>query len=144
MTGDAELVTGDPHWHNFLPGISPVSLSFTAVEASWALSRDVLSTLDELLRIFHPGSKARQVSGRSPSPAVCTCPQRVRQRSPRNQSHPNLSSKCPPGEATWSKICPACPHLSAKYPPTKKDTQESVFRTSLQLTAKCQPARRAL
>ena len=42
MTGDAELVTGDPRWHNFLPGISPLGLFFTGVEASGALSRDVV------------------------------------------------------------------------------------------------------
>ena len=41
MTGDAELMTGDPHWHNFLPGTSSLGLSFTGVEASGALSRDV-------------------------------------------------------------------------------------------------------
>ena len=26
MTGDTELVTGDPRWHNFLPGITPLGL----------------------------------------------------------------------------------------------------------------------
>ena len=41
MTGDAELVTGDPRWHNFLRGISPLGLFFTEVEAIGALSRDV-------------------------------------------------------------------------------------------------------
>ena len=41
MTGDAELVTGDPRWHIFLLGTSPLGLFFTGVEASGALSRDV-------------------------------------------------------------------------------------------------------
>ena len=41
MTGDAEFVPGDPRWHNFLPGISPLGFIFTGVEASGALSRDV-------------------------------------------------------------------------------------------------------
>ena len=41
MIGDAEIMTGDPHWHNFLPGTSPLGLFFTGVEASEALSRDV-------------------------------------------------------------------------------------------------------
>ena len=26
MTGDANFLTGDPHWLNFLPGISPLGL----------------------------------------------------------------------------------------------------------------------
>ena len=43
MTGDDELVTGDPCWHNFLLGISPLDLFFTGVKASGALSRDVLA-----------------------------------------------------------------------------------------------------
>ena len=42
MTGDAEFVTGDHRWHNFLPGISPLGLFFTGVEASGVLSRDVV------------------------------------------------------------------------------------------------------
>ena len=37
MTGDAELMTGDPRWHNFLLGTSPLGLFFTGVEASEAL-----------------------------------------------------------------------------------------------------------
>ena len=41
MTGDAEFVPGDPRWHNFLLGISPLGFIFTGVEASGALSRDV-------------------------------------------------------------------------------------------------------
>ena len=41
LSGDAELVTGDPRWHNFLLGISPLGLFLTGVEASGALSRDV-------------------------------------------------------------------------------------------------------
>ena len=41
MTGDAELLTGDPRWHNFLPGTSPLGLFFTRVEASAALTRVV-------------------------------------------------------------------------------------------------------
>ena len=44
MIGDAELVTGDPRWHNFLPGISPLGLIFTGVEASGELSWDVVSS----------------------------------------------------------------------------------------------------
>ena len=34
MTGDAELVTGYPRWHEFLLGMSPLGLIFTGVEAS--------------------------------------------------------------------------------------------------------------
>ena len=41
MTGDAELVTGDPRLHNLLLGISPLGLFFTGVEARGAISRDV-------------------------------------------------------------------------------------------------------
>ena len=41
MTVDAEFMTGDPRWHNNLPGTSPLGLFFTGVEASGALSRDV-------------------------------------------------------------------------------------------------------
>ena len=61
MTGDAELLTGDPRWHNFLPGTSPLGLFSTGVEASGALSRDVvlllhfviaLALLYNVLRIF--------------------------------------------------------------------------------------------
>ena len=42
MTWDAELVTGVPGWHNFLLGITLLGLFFTGVEASGALSWDVL------------------------------------------------------------------------------------------------------
>ena len=42
MTGDAELMSGDPRWHNFPPGTSPLGLFFTGVEGSGALSRDVV------------------------------------------------------------------------------------------------------
>ena len=48
MIGDAERVTGDPRWHNFLLGISPLGLFFTGVEASGALSRDDILTKDEI------------------------------------------------------------------------------------------------
>ena len=41
MTGYPELATGDSCWHNQLPGISPLGLLFTGVEASGTLSRDV-------------------------------------------------------------------------------------------------------
>ena len=41
MTGNDELVTGDPRLHNLVPGISPLGLFFTGLEASGALSRDV-------------------------------------------------------------------------------------------------------
>jgi len=41
MTGDAEFLTGDLHWPNFVPGISPLAFMFTGVEASGALSLDV-------------------------------------------------------------------------------------------------------
>ena len=51
MTGDTELVTGDPRWHNFLPGISPLGLFFTGVEASGALSRDVARELESFFDI---------------------------------------------------------------------------------------------
>ena len=43
MIGDTELVPGDPRWHNFLPGISPLGFTFTGVEASRAVSRDVIN-----------------------------------------------------------------------------------------------------
>ena len=46
MSGDAEFMTGDPRWHNFPPGTSPLDLFFAGVEASRALSWDVLITLD--------------------------------------------------------------------------------------------------
>ena len=42
---DVELLTGDPRWHNFLPGTSPLGLFFTGVEASEALSWDVCNSL---------------------------------------------------------------------------------------------------
>ena len=42
MSGDAELMTGDPRWQNFLPGTSSLGLFFTGVEASGAHSRDVV------------------------------------------------------------------------------------------------------
>ena len=32
MNGDAEFLTGDPRWHNFLLGISPLGFIFTGVE----------------------------------------------------------------------------------------------------------------
>lgn len=35
-------MTGDPRWHNFLAGISAQALFFTGVEASRALSWDVV------------------------------------------------------------------------------------------------------
>ena len=41
MTGDAELMTGDPRWYNFLPGLSPLAFFFTGVEAGGALSRNI-------------------------------------------------------------------------------------------------------
>ena len=41
MTGEAEILTGDPRWHNFLPGTSPLGFIFTGVEATGSLSRDV-------------------------------------------------------------------------------------------------------
>ena len=49
MTGDAELMSGDPRWHNFLPGTSPLGLFFTGVEASGALSRDVKYSFETYL-----------------------------------------------------------------------------------------------
>ena len=42
MTGDSELLTGDPRWHNILPGTSPLGLFFNGLEARGALSRDVI------------------------------------------------------------------------------------------------------
>ena len=42
MTGDAELMTGDPRWYNFRPGLSPLAYFFTGVEAGGAVGRDVL------------------------------------------------------------------------------------------------------
>ena len=41
LTRDAQLVAGDPHWESSLLGTSLLGLSFTGVEASGALSRDV-------------------------------------------------------------------------------------------------------
>ena len=41
MTGDAELMTGVPCMHNFLPVSSPLAHFFTGVEASGAPGRDV-------------------------------------------------------------------------------------------------------
>ena len=43
MTGDAELITGDPSWYNFLLGLSPLAYFFTGVEAGGALGRDVIT-----------------------------------------------------------------------------------------------------
>ena len=37
MTGDAELMTGDPHWYNFLPGLSLLAYFFTEGNAGVAL-----------------------------------------------------------------------------------------------------------
>ena len=42
MNRDAELLTGDPRWYNFLPGTSPLNFIFTGVDAAGALRRDVL------------------------------------------------------------------------------------------------------
>ena len=53
ITGDAELVTGDPRWHNFLQGIFPLGISFTGVEASGALSRDVKIDYIRLHLLLH-------------------------------------------------------------------------------------------
>ena len=41
MTEDAEILTGDPRWHNFLPGTSSLGLFLTGMEANGALSGDV-------------------------------------------------------------------------------------------------------
>ena len=41
---DAEIVTGD-RWHNFLLGISPLGLFFTGVQASRALSPDIVGDI---------------------------------------------------------------------------------------------------
>ena len=41
MTGDVELLTGDPRWYNLLPGTSQLNFIFTGVDATGALSRDV-------------------------------------------------------------------------------------------------------
>ena len=60
MTGDAELLTGDPRWHNFLPGTFPLGLFFTGVEASGALSRDViiyLSWIKDRSQVFNRKTK---------------------------------------------------------------------------------------
>ena len=38
MIADAEFVTGDPGWLNFLPGISLLGFIFTGVEASGHLA----------------------------------------------------------------------------------------------------------
>ena len=48
MSGDDELFTGDPRWHNFQPVISLLSVFFTGVEASGALSRDVIFRVKNL------------------------------------------------------------------------------------------------
>ena len=41
MTGDVELLAGDPRWYNLLPGTSQLNFIFTGVDATGALSRDV-------------------------------------------------------------------------------------------------------
>ena len=41
MTGDAEILTGDPRWYDFLPGLSPLVYFSTGVEAGGAVGRDV-------------------------------------------------------------------------------------------------------
>ena len=41
ITGDPELLTGDPRWYNFLLGTSPVNFIFTGLDITGALSRDV-------------------------------------------------------------------------------------------------------
>ena len=61
MTRDAEFVTRDPHWLNFLLGISPLSF-FTGVEATGTLSRDVSQTPWEREKIttsYHSRERAR-------------------------------------------------------------------------------------
>ena len=43
MTGDAELLTEDPRWYNFLLGTSTLNFIFTGVDATGAVSRDVFN-----------------------------------------------------------------------------------------------------
>ena len=65
MTRDAELMTGDPSWHNFLPGTSSLGLFLTGAEANMALSQDVLDSstysftvdMENLAEVSHPSSK---------------------------------------------------------------------------------------
>ena len=51
MTGDAEIVTGDPRWYNFSTGASPLVYLFTGVEAGGAVGRDV-TLLFEILKVY--------------------------------------------------------------------------------------------
>ena len=39
ITKDAELITGDPRWYNFLSGLFRLAYSFAEVYAGGALSR---------------------------------------------------------------------------------------------------------
>ena len=41
MTGDAELLSRDLRWHDFIPGTFSLGLFFTGVEVGRALSQDV-------------------------------------------------------------------------------------------------------
>ena len=59
MTEDAELVTGDPRWHNFLPRISPLGLFFPGVEASGALSWDVGIDSPLIFHFFQANTQCR-------------------------------------------------------------------------------------
>ena len=44
MTEDAEIMTGDPSWHNLVPGASPLNSFYAGMDSNGALSRDVSST----------------------------------------------------------------------------------------------------
>ena len=46
MTGDAEIVTGDPRWYNFSTGASPLVYFFTGVEAGGAVGWDVTTQVE--------------------------------------------------------------------------------------------------
>ena len=50
MTGDAELLTGDPRWYKLLLKTSPLNFIFTGVDTTGALSRDVLIEILQVLK----------------------------------------------------------------------------------------------
>ena len=45
MAGNAELMTGDPRWYNFLPGPFPLAYFFAKVEAGGAHGRDTMYSI---------------------------------------------------------------------------------------------------
>ena len=85
MTGDAELMTGDPRWYDFQPGAIPLSYFFTWLEAGGTHSRDVMPyTLSRSITFpakiprlggIHKGRPAKiEIFAPPPSPSVRGCP----------------------------------------------------------------------